>query len=444
MRLAFFALLVTSTLVPPAPVPTDPKADARKLESLWADLLSTDPIVHARAVFALIDHPKATDFLTAKLPPVKASADQLKTWLTDLNSDDENVRTAAFEELKYFDPRTELTASEQVGMMTTDHGRLLLASVWRGDLLELRPDTIRTDLKPQVGNRWYLFEEYRTDGGPSGTGIDPTPAAEITSPTWRRAAVAAIILERKGTGVSLAALKRLSTGRPDALPTPTAAELLKAKLSAGMTVNQFTALWDDVLPSPAYDPDPVAITRGLLALANAPESAKLLKAKLHAIKAGKEQVTKWVKSLDSDDVKEWKPAYEQLLVHRPLLTHTWREQCDAVTTDGGRSRLYWLAGSETEPPGAEYIFADSTLKPRGDDGLALSYSVGNGRLETWQTPGTLAILAPPHWQRARLVVLALERMKSAEAKAVLTQLAAGHPDILPTREAKSALERAGK
>jgi hypothetical protein len=32
-------------------------------------------------------------------------------------------------------------------------------------------------------------------------------------------------------------------------------------------------------------------------------------------------------------------------------------------------------------------------------------------------------------------------MKTAEAKEVLKQLADGHPDILPTKDAKAALER---
>jgi TolA-binding protein len=35
-------------------------------------------------------------------------------------------------------------------------------------------------------------------------------------------------------------------------------------------------------------------------------------------------------------------------------------------------------------------------------------------------------------------------VKSDDAKAVLKQLADGHPDILPTKEAKAALERLKK
>jgi TolA-binding protein len=50
----------------------------------------------------------------------------------------------------------------------------------------------------------------------------------------------------------------------------------------------------------------------------------------------------------------------------------------------------------------------------------------------------------PHWQRARIAILALELVGTADAKAVLKQLADGHPDILPTKEAKAALARLKK
>jgi hypothetical protein len=38
----------------------------------------------------------------------------------------------------------------------------------------------------------------------------------------------------------------------------------------------------------------------------------------------------------------------------------------------------------------------------------------------------------------------LERVGTPDAKAALKQLADGHPDILPTKEAKAALERLTK
>lgn len=442
-----FAILVVSVLfaggvAPAAPVPADSKVDRQKLEALWGDLESTDLVVRTKAMFALIDHPKAVAFLSEKLPPVKESAEQLRSLLTDLNSDDEQVWKAAFEKLRYHDPRTELTAAEQVGLMNTDNGRRLLASVWWGWLLELRPDTVRTSLTPQVGSRWYMFHEYQNRGA-SGVGVNPAPVGEIASPTWQRAAVAAAILRRIGTDTSRAVLEKLATGHQDALPTRTAVELLKAKPSAGMTEKRFATAWAELLQVDPYSKQQVAIARELIALAGAPESAAMLKTKLPAIKADKEQVSKWLKALDSEDEKTWKPAFEQLLYFRPLLALSWKEQCDAVTTDHGRSALFHLWGATTGVPDRLDIYPDAELTPR-EGGLTLRYThgqVGGGLMTTWVTPGELATLAPTHWQRARLAILALERMKTAEAKAVLTQLADGHPDILPTKEAKAALKR---
>lgn len=443
-----FALLLVTMLfaagpASAAPVPTDPKAETRRLEALWADLLSPDAVVHARAVFALLDHPRATDFLAGKLPPVKASADQLKAWLTDLNSDDEKVRQAAFEELQYFDPRLELTPPEQVNLVTTPNGQRLLASVWWGwSLKQLRPDTVRTELKPQPGTRAYMFTEHYA-GGSSGTGSDVLPVAEVATPAWRRVAVAALILGSKGTDESRGPLKRLATGHPDALPTRTAAELLKAKASAGMTEKQFAPVWGDLLLNVLYSSDPVAITRGLLTLVKTPESATLLKAKLPAIKASKEQVTKWMKALDSEDDKMWKPAFESLRYNLPMLTHTWQEQCDAVTTDRGRSALYLLWCNNPVPEQIE-VYPGAQLSPR-EDGLTLNCTNPGGAMwSTWVAPGRIDTASSPHWQRVRLAIMALERMKTADAKGVLKQLADGHPDILPTKEAKAVLKRLEK
>jgi hypothetical protein len=178
------------------------------------------------------------------------------------------------------------------------------------------------------------------------------------------------------------------------MPTRTAAELLKAKPVDRMTEKQFDAIWVDLLQNTPYSSDPVAITRGLLALVNAPESAGMLKVKLPAIKASKEQVTKWLKALDSDDEKVWKAAVGELFYTRPALVMNWREQCQAVTTDRGRSVVFGLASPYVWT--LEYLdmFSDCVLEPCGEDGLTMLVPDGRGgRQPNGNTPGKLSEFA---------------------------------------------------
>jgi hypothetical protein len=440
-----FMLLAPTLLA--APVPKDKVAEWKKLDAHWHDLWSADSVARTKAVFALLDHPRAVEFLAEKLPPVDGSAEQLKTWLKDLNSVNEEVAAAAMAELWYHDPRTELTADEQLGLITTDHGRWRLASVWMGGPITLRPGTVRTSITPQRnGGRWFMLNEEQADGGGCGTGIGCPPAGEIATATWKRGGgflpppPPPHVLRRIDTKASRAALTRLASGHKDALPTRTAAGLLKAKAPAPLADKAFDTTWAGLLTN-----DPIAVTRGAFALLDTPDTAKTLKAELPAIRADKEQITKWVTALNDDDETVWKPACEKLLYFRPLLGLSWQGQCDAVTTDRGRSVVFHLAGEAVELPTADHIYPGCTVSARNDTGLTLSYVPGGGgMITTRREPGTLDTMTPPHWQRARLAVIILERAKADEAKAVLKQLADGHPDILPTKEAKAALERLKK
>lgn len=131
MRTALvIGLVACGGMTTAAPVPTDAKAERKKLEGWWADLKSWDAVACTRAVLALVDHPQAVPFLKEKLPPVTATKEQVTRWLKDLNGDDEKARDRAFEELRYFDPRIALTVAEQVELSTSQHGRRKLHDLW--------------------------------------------------------------------------------------------------------------------------------------------------------------------------------------------------------------------------------------------------------------------------------------------------------------------------
>ncbi len=444
MRLALpITLLLAATLAPAAPVPVDKVAERHQLEALWKDLETYDPVVRTKAVFALLDHPRAGAFLASKVPPLDASADQLKAWLKDLNSDDDKVWKPAYEELRYHDPRTELTLAEQIELASTDAGRVRLVGIWQGELPDLSPDITRTELRLTPGEgsgRKVTFMRFcrpRGRNGLVGDGYEvwAGPVAEIEPTRWRQAAIAAHVLRRIDTKASRAVLERLAAGHKDALPTRTAVGLLKATAAPASSDAEFKKGWDGLLSG-----EPIPATVWALSLRERPDDVKRMAAVLPAIQAAPDDVKGWLKALDDTDPKVWKPAFEKLLYFRPLLAVPTDTQCKLVTTDHGRAALFHLTRFAAGVPDKLEVTEGTTLFMVYGR-MELRYpSGGRGEYDSTAVE-PLDQMTTTHWQRARLAVVVLERVKTADAKAVLKQLADGHPDILPTKEAKAALDR---
>lgn len=437
MRFALPVLMVASTVAFSAPVPVNRAAEQKQLQAHWNELTGYNPLSLAQAVFALMDHPRAVEFLADKALPVEADADRLRAWLKDLNDPDEVVWRAAYERLLYHDPRAGVTTDEQMQLMTTSNGRRLFASVWCGREIHLEPGTTRTTLSraPVVApNPPYLyFTMEQHNRGSHSYCLSITPVKDLRPTEWQRAAVAAHILHARDTTAARAAVARLADGAAEALPTRTAAELLKAKPDAGVAA--VDAAWNDL---GGYDSP--TVVRGIFALARS-EVVAHLGAKLPAVKASKEQIRGWLKALNDDDPKVWQPAYTKLTYFQPSLAFTPKEQCELMTTDQGRSALFYLGYGYALPPDRIEVSSECQLTG-SDEGMSMSYTHATGgqhhqtvRIEP------LSDLNPQQWQRARAAVLILERVGTKDAKAVLKQLADGHPDILPTKEAKAALQR---
>ena len=431
-------VLLAAALAPAAPVPPpNPNHDRERLEALWTGLASADPLARTEAAFALADHPAAVKFLAAKAPPVKASEEQIKGWMTDLNSGQEKEANAAFEKLQYFDPQLALTPAEQLPLVTTDYGRRLLASLWWGEPFTPESDSTFNTLKIDGHDSFTFVQHYRTPSG-SESSSDHNGTlfgiAHHKPDDWKRAALAAVVLDRIDTKASREALLKLASGHPDALPTRTAVAALRARFA---------------LPSPLPDHDwaklldfePVQTTRWAFELADHPERVRALKGKLPAITATKAEVTGWLTALNNDRAEVWKPAFAKLLYFRPSLALGLREQCDLMTTDHGRCAFHALCDHPSETPAVIKVRRESRLSVPGDKFVFVK-SIDDTRDDrllpviVWP----LTELNAPHWWRIRIAVLALQRAGTPEAKAVLRQLAGGHPDILPTREAKAALK----
>lgn len=442
MRWTLPYLLVVVSLVPAAPVPVDKAAEKQQLESLWKDLETYDPVVRTRAVFALLDHPRAVEFLASKMPPLDTSADQLKAWVKDLDSVDEKVWKPAFNKLRYHDPRTGLTIRGQIELVTTLDGRRRLLDLWNFPPGVIPEGTYQIDIiGRRLGREVTVAYQFRTSIGGQGVSsagweVPPVQAIELTE--WRQAAIAAHVLSRADTKPSRKVLIELATGHKDALPTRTAVGLLKATVAPTSSDAEFRKGWDGLLSG-----EPIPATQWALSLSDRPDDVKRMAGVLPAIKAAPDDVKGWLKTLDDKDPKVWKPAFEKLLYFRPLLAVPIDTQCKLVTTDHGRTALFHLTRWAPNVPDKIDVKEGNTLGIV--EGRVELHYLSGGISETESTAvGSLETMTPIHWQRARLAIVALERVGTPDAVTALKQLADGHPDILPTKEAKAALERLKK
>lgn len=451
MRLALIFPALCS-LAMAAPVPEDVAAEKKRLETLWKQLQDYDePEGRLRAALALLDEPGAVAFLADKLPPLAATKDQMTAWLKELDSSDPMVWQAAYERLRYMIPQLALTPDEQLVAVTTDNGKRLLYGLWSGYLAEfVSGATYRTHLRltmktpdgPQLEATFLIRSDGREHVYRSNARV--IPLAEANPPAWSRAELAAKVLLRLDTKASRAVLERLATGHKDAKLTRTVATWLKAKAPppANPTLDD---LWAKLLTT--YDFESADDFDTVFELACAPKAAEFLRSKLPAIKASKEQMTSWLKGIDSDDPKVWKPAFENLLYFRPTIALDWKEQIAAVSTAHGRTSLLrvWERRTRQAPTKLD-VDPDCTLiLEEFDDVLELTLSFPSSKAVPSQRVDTTWVHnESTHWRRARMAITALEHMKSDKAKAVLKQLADGHPDIPPTRKAKAALARLKK
>ncbi len=446
MRMPLLALLAFScSTVLAAPVKPDPKAERVKLELFWNDLHSYDPIVRVRAVLALVDHPQAAAFLDEKVRPLKVSKDQIEQWMKELNSDDEKVRNRAREELKYYDPRLHLSVDEQIALATTHFARTSLVFFWRGwELGPLRSGET-SSLTIQSNQNDGIYLQFRTEiktpreTGSSSSGFPVDTIRQHESQGWNATALAAIVLDRIGSRSAVGSLEKLANGHPEALPTRTAIALLQPGPAVPVTAKRFETSWKRLAEG-----SPLAVARTAIALSDDPSSAKLMKAKLPAIQAEKVQMKKWLADLGNEKDEVWRPAFESLKYFRPSLALTPEEQIAEMKDDRSRSMLFWVYNTWGETPKTLDIYPDAVLRTADLVDMSMEHSQNGGRITSPCRVGTLESMTPLEWQRARLAILALERSGTADSLVVLNQLADGHPDILPTKEAKAAEKRLGK
>jgi hypothetical protein len=218
-----------------APAPAD--SPRKELEAQWS-ALAQEELVASRALLKLAARPKeAVAFIAEVLKPLRIDKARVRSLLTDMGSEKEQTWKAAVEELEYFDPRLVIDLPTLMDDVTDPLARPRLVALLSGDrtaesLVEQNAPLTLNEHRQASGEVYYNFRckgswwaEHRVERinvGPWGN----------RRKYWTRAVRAIVLLEHVGTPTSLAALKSLATGHPDAQPTKAAKEAV-ARLQKG-------------------------------------------------------------------------------------------------------------------------------------------------------------------------------------------------------------------
>ncbi len=451
MRPSFLATIFVLTVAPgwAEPVKAGSTFERAKLDALWVQLDSYDTVERARALLDLVEHPQTVPYLAEKIRPLIVSKDRTIQWMRELNHLDPEVRERAYGELKYYDPRLNLDLAEQFELAKSDRAKLKLIAIWSeyddseytipaSARIELRIKKYR-DTVGDVAYDWIQNSFHNRNFQHSGQGrVRVQPLAELARPEWIVQALAAIVLDRIGTREARMVLDRIAAGHPQSLPARTAASLRRTGPPAPLGKKFWQTDW------PAWhgqEPRRQAVL--LFELADDAETILGLKSKLPAIKADKSSVRKWIADLGGSDEGIRSEALRSLRYFHPSLAFPIQAQIELAVDDQTRTGLFHFYSRSD----------DSVRSTVTNSALVATWDVlrfyeranpkqfrelGGSRIEP------LGELDPVSWQRARLAIIALEHNASDDAVAVLKQLAEGHPDILPTKEAKAALKKLGK
>jgi hypothetical protein len=209
---------------------TKPPRDEQSMETWWEDLEKQEPQA-SRALLKFAGKPEeSVAFLKDHLPPLKLSAEDLQTLLTDLGSDDEAYWKPAFEKLQYLDPRLATGLPALMKDVTDQVTRNRLVEV----LCDYSPDSLAG--KTVTLRKFKKEEEYNfVESGSSWWAEAQIARLNIGGTTkrkWTRAARAIALLEHIATPGAVEVLTELATGHPDAEPTKQAQEAINSLGSA--------------------------------------------------------------------------------------------------------------------------------------------------------------------------------------------------------------------
>ena len=464
--LAAVALFAAS--VAAAPIPAPPKLtdeQAAEFDKLW-DACRFNAGDRAHLDLRLIAEPAAaTEYLTAKLPPMAMTEEEAKKLLADLDSEDAKVWKKAYRALTVRDIRLAMTPQAAWELVTGDKQRMRFGGLLFGYAGpdDFPAENIGYELQavPKQPNYLYINERWNRPGGDENRIAYITYAAEMKSksyhPTTTRARIAVAALERIGTPAAKKHLQALTEGHekgPATVEAKAALDRLKA---------------DPPKPTPPADlwkgdreawGKPATINH---LLAQPKEAVAFLKDKLRPLTLTEKEAKALLAKLFSDDAKEWKAAVAELDTFDLRLAMSVQDAWKLAESATARGRLKRVfADLSNQPTDAEKdgfdidagnAGKDYTLLPPSKDYPQWNFCPfpqagkppkGVGESGGWGFFDTLtdATLAD-RWQREAAAVRVLDAIGTDDALAVVKAMATGHKDAGPTKVAKEVLKRRG-
>ena len=447
-------LLCCASWVNAAPIPAASKAEeAEKQRKKWISELINhyDPVKPFQAAMALIDDPGSLPLLKELCRPMTATKADVDKWLVDLDSTDETDRAAAIQELVYFPPQEYFSAAELLEKCNTQRKlqglHVVLTNDWN---IQFDPQqTIQaTKVMDRSGEDKIAFhlssKDKRVTGGIRFHVKLTTMLNNSFSPTHDRSSLATLILHRKNSESAKLHLGAVIKGYDRGIVTKVARDLRdpKSKLVEipPTILGQWAALTE---PKEGFGSrlQPLLIVLNWI---DRPASIKELRELLKPVHADKAKIRAWFKDLDSDDAKTKRTAHEMLGFHDPRLYFTDEELVkETEHSDTCKIRLYEIVSDVPQHEMANY-YTNITVElkentwtwyssPRAQPSKRIT-------IDTQQRKPVKDIVNSA-WTRQRMAIIALERIGTPEAVAILKDLATGHPEVKPTREAMAAVER---
>jgi hypothetical protein len=209
----------------------------KTLDKLWSDLLEDEPTA-TQALLAMSKHStEVTQFLEAKLVPLRLSREQLIKYIENLSSNNEDEWKEAVRKLEYFDPRLAMGLQELLSLKSvqTFPARHRLVDVLSGRQID-SPYSATTRAF-QFVNLYEMGDEgYNFRGGDDENSCLSSWWAEHRidrlndrfgnpKPEWTRIVRSLALLQSFDTSAARSIIATVASGHPDSQPTRIAMEL---------------------------------------------------------------------------------------------------------------------------------------------------------------------------------------------------------------------------
>ena len=434
MLRSWACLLFLPGFVLAAPLPDKKAATEKYLEQLWAEM-DKDYVTALPAAYRLHHHAGKVEFLARKLPPIRADKDDTIMHLNALDSEDEKVWKPAMEQLRYHHPALAIPYKEQLDSVATPAGQkrwlLAIRSPWTDfsnqDLTE--PLTYREARGPNGLQRYVEHKAKQNFGSHSCQLQLPQEMGESQdTPSW----LGLSLLHFAEVDSATRALAKFAQGDERMKLTQFAIRQSKLK-KPDWNMKHDRASIKKILP----EYDLFKILQLMIELEQHPKLEEIIADLVFPIAITLEDQEKLLNQLVSEDEKTWTVAYEMLLKFHVYLNFTAEDLCQREWPEGTLNRLYGVLGWYSR----ESIKASQFTSVSVDDsklGKSIRFRQKNGSAGFEVCP--LKQLRSESWRSIRLLLPVLAQRDTPASRKLIEQVAKGHPDILPTREAKALLK----